>query len=144
MFNKSAKNVLSFLTPIVVAMIFIAPLFVLGQGEGGQGGGGGEGGQGGGSAPVTMNVEIANPFQQDTITGLINTILNDILIPIGSVIAVIMIMWAGFLYVTAGGDTGKIKEAHQTLLWAVIGAALLLGAKVLSDAISATITQLKA
>jgi len=93
---------------------------------------------------VSMNIKIENPFKKDTIKGLIETIVNDILIPIGGVVAVLMIMWAGFLYVTARGDPGQIKKAHDALLWAVIGAAILLGAWVISKAIGATIDQLKA
>jgi hypothetical protein len=69
--------------------------------------------------------------------------VNNILIPIGGVVAVLMIMYAGFLYVTAGGNEAKIKTAHQALTWAVIGAAILLGAWVISQAIQGTINQLK-
>ena len=54
-----------------------------------------------------------------------------------------MVMWAGFKYVTARGDTTQIKEARDALLYAVIGAAILLGARILSDAIGRTIEQLK-
>ncbi len=95
------------------------------------------------TAPVKINIKIENPFKHETIPGLINTIINDILIPIGSVIAVLMVMWAGFKYVTARGDTTQIKEARDALLYAVIGAAILLGARILSDAIGRTIEQLK-
>ena len=91
-----------------------------------------------------QQITIINPFKQDTIKGLIETIVNDILIPIGAVIAVMMIMYAGFMYVTAKGDPGQIKKAHDALLWAVIGAAILLGAWVIEKAISTTIDQLKA
>ena len=54
-----------------------------------------------------------------------------------------MIMYAGFLYVTARGNSSKIEKAHNALLWAVIGAAILLGAWVISQAISSTIDQLR-
>ncbi len=99
------------------------------------------------TSPTSISIQIKNPFKCSgdtcTIPGFINTILNSILLPIGGVVAVLMIMYAGFLYVTAGGDEGQIKKAHNALLWAVIGAAILLGAKVISDAIRETINQLK-
>lgn len=89
------------------------------------------------------NIEIQNPFKQNTIRGFIETVIKDILIPIGSVVAVLMIMYAGFLYVTGRGNPAQIQKAHQALLWAVIGAAILLGAWVISDAIQSTIDDLR-
>ncbi|MEK7642785.1 MAG: pilin [Patescibacteria group bacterium] len=97
--------------------------------------------------PINFRIKIDNPFNCGgqspcTIESFIRVIIRDILIPIGGVIAVIMIMYAGFLYVTAGGDTTKIKKAHDALLWSVIGAAILLGAWVISTAIEGTIKAL--
>jgi hypothetical protein len=98
--------------------------------------------------PSSGPIVIINPFNcggqaNCTIPDLIKAIVDKILIPIGGVVAVLMIMWAGFLYVTAGGNPAQISKAHQALLWAVIGAAILLGAWVISQTIGATIDQLK-
>lgn len=137
---KNYKNIIKhFVSGFILIMIFVAPVLVLGQG----GTNIQETPGGTNIQPVKMNIKINNPFKQDTIQGLINTIINDILIPIGSVVAVLMIMWAGFQYVTARGDTTKITEARKALFWTVIGAAILLGARILSDAIGRTIEQLK-
>lgn len=142
------KNISNYFVPIMVIVILITPLFLFAQGAGLEGEPGGtntkETSGGTYTQPVKIDIKIDNPFKQDTIKGLIETIVNDILIPIGAVIAVMMIMYAGFMYVTAGGDPAKIKKAHDALLWAVIGAAILLGAWVIEKAISATIDQLKA
>lgn len=139
--SKNQKNILKhFISGAILLIIFVVPLLSIAQGavvpntpsnvvpN---------------TAPVKINIKIENPFKHETIPGLINTIINDILIPIGSVIAVLMVMWAGFKYVTARGDTTQIKEARDALLYAVIGAAILLGARILSDAIGRTIEQLK-
>lgn len=92
-------------------------------------------------------IVIPNPFKcpnnDCSIKGFIEAIINKILMPIGGMVAVLMIMYAGFMYVTAQGDTGKISKAHDALLYAVIGAAVLLGAFVISQAIGGTIDQLK-
>lgn len=93
--------------------------------------------------PIKMTIEIKNPFKQGSIPEFLKTIIRDILMPIGGVIAVLMIMWAGFKYVTAGGDTKQIGEATEALKYAVIGAALLLGAWVISQAIQVTINQFR-
>jgi hypothetical protein len=91
----------------------------------------------------TFKITFANPFKENTIYGLITTIINDILMPIGGVIAVVMIIYAGFKYVTAGGNTTQIAEATKALQYAVIGAAILLGAWVIANAIKETIDELK-
>ena len=141
MSNLMSKNILKHFVSVVMITIFVVPFLVQAQDTGGPGAKADAGGIG--QPSVNMNIIINNPFKQDTIKGLIETIVNDILIPIGGVVAVIMIMWAGFLYVTARGDPGQIKKAHDALLWAVIGAAILLGAWVISQAIGKTIDQLK-
>lgn len=138
------KNILKNLISAVIVMIIAIPLLVAAQGI---------------STPPPTGIPtpptqspvtpiiIVNPFNCSgngcTISGLIEAIVNNILIPIGGVVAVMMIMYAGFLYVTAGGNPAQISKAHQALLWAVIGAAILLGAWVISQAIQGTINQLK-
>lgn len=134
------KNILSLFILGVMMMIFIAPILVLAAPEGGDSGSG-EGGDSG--AGTSMNIKIDNPFKQDTIKGLIETIVNDILLPIGGVVAVLMIIYAGFLFVTARGNEAQITKAKDALLYAVIGAAILLGAWVISQAITTTIDQLR-
>lgn len=37
------------------------------------------------------------------------------------VVAVIIIIVAGYLYITASGDEAKIKKATTTLTWAIVG-----------------------
>ncbi len=99
------------------------------------------GGQGGSNPPAGSG--IGNPLGSiDTIQKLIIKIL-DLVVQIGLPVIVLMIMYAGFKYVIARGDPGKIKEAHQALLWTVIGAAVVLGASVISYAIQSTVTSLK-
>jgi hypothetical protein len=130
------KKILSYFISIMVILVCVTPLFVQAQGGSGQP-------NPGGSGQPPIKIEIQNPFKQNSIQGLIKVIVDDILLPIGGVVAVLMIMFAGFQYVTAQGDPGKIKKAHDALLYAVIGAAILLGAWVISEAIQSTINQLR-
>lgn len=139
---KKTKNILNCFVLVITITLFVAPYFSLAD----EGTAGGDEGRAGGGTNIT--IEINNPFKcagqaNCTVYELIRTIVNDILLPIGGVLAVLMIMYAGFMYVTAKGDPGKIKAAHDALLWAVIGAAILLGAWVISEAIRGTINQLK-
>lgn len=138
MFNfipKNAKNILSCFILGTVVVISIMPFLAQAQGTGNPNPG---------TSNPAVNITIVNPFKTNSIQGLIETIVNDILMPIGGVVAVMMVMYAGFLFVTARGNPAQITKAKQALLWAVIGAAILLGAWVISQAIGATIDQLKA
>ncbi|MEK7187156.1 MAG: TrbC/VirB2 family protein [Patescibacteria group bacterium] len=93
---------------------------------------------------VSADITLDNPFAQEgSLVDLLNLIIEKIIFPIGGVLAILAFIYAGFKYVTAQGDTTKIKEAHQTLLYVVIGTAILLGARVISEVISGTINQLK-
>ena len=78
----------------------------------------------------------------DSIYKLLVLVLNNIIIPIGSVIIVIMIIYSGFLFVTARGNSDKIEDAKRTLLYVVIGAAILLGSAVIAAAIGGTLCQI--
>jgi hypothetical protein len=96
---------------------------------------------------ITQTIKIANPFkcggQDCSLSGLLKALINNILLPIGGVVAAIMIMYAGFLFVTARGEPAQITKAKTALLYAVIGTAILLGAWTISQAIQGTINQLK-
>lgn len=138
----SNKKVLSLFVLITIVVILFNPFLTLAQVDNPP--------PGGINNPPAQSIEfkVPNPFKcpdkdDCTVTALIRVIINDILIPIGGVVAALMIMWAGFLYVTARGDSSQIKRAHEALTWAVIGAAILLGARVISGAIEATIKQLQ-
>jgi len=109
-------------------------------------GGSGPQNTGSGTSTQSINAKLQNPFKggnETTIQGLFKTIISNILIPIGAVLAVLAFIFAGFMYVTAAGDETKIKKAHQSLLYAAIGTAILLGAGVIVKVLEGTIDQLQ-
>ena len=81
---------------------------------------------------------IKNPLCVNSIAGLI-AVLLDLISKIGLVAALMMIIYSGFLFVTARGDTSKLETARKTFLYTVIGAAILLAANVIAGVIGATI-----
>ncbi|MCR4334233.1 MAG: pilin [Patescibacteria group bacterium] len=85
---------------------------------------------------------IENPLQVKTISELINSILG-LVLQIGLPVAVVFIIYSGFLFVTARGDPKKLTDAKSTFLWTVVGTAVLLGASVIAGVIDATIKQIK-
>ncbi len=54
------------------------------------------------------------------------TKIVDAITPIAISIAVIMIIYAGFLFMTAGGNEDKISTARKALIWSLVGLAVIL------------------
>lgn len=79
----------------------------------------------------------------DSFSALLTKVLDNIVTPIGGIVAVFFIIYAGFLFVTAGANEKKRGDANKALLYAVIGTAILIGAQALSKVITNTIDLLK-
>jgi len=78
--------------------------------------------------PVLAATELVSPPDSINIVGVfkaIGTLLMSIAIPI----AIIMVIVAGFYFMTAQGDPGKIDTAKKMLLWTLIGTAVVLMAE---------------
>ena len=56
-------------------------------------------------------------------SGIITIVIN-IFTGVVAVVAVIMIVIAGFMYVTSGGDPQKTNTAKDTILFAIVGLAI--------------------
>jgi len=93
----------------------------------------------GGGGPAFENPIGPEP---DNIIAFFQIILNEIVVPIGAVVVAFFIIWSGFLFVTAGGNEEKIKTARTTFTYTVIGAAVLLGAWTITQAIKATVCEI--
>jgi hypothetical protein len=91
-----------------------------------------------------ITTKIENPLSSDidSIPKLIQAIL-DIVLTIGVPIVALAIVYSGFLFVKAQGNTEAISKAKKTLMYTLIGAALLLGSWVLANAIQGTVNELK-
>jgi hypothetical protein len=127
-----------FLIPLIVTVLLLA----FGPAAASAQSGGSAGSGSGGTPPVGVKFTIDNPFRVgDNLYDLVEAIVNNIILPIGGVLCVLAFIYSGFLYVTAGGDSGQIKTAHTALLYASIGTAVLLGAWVIASVIRNTINQ---
>ena len=73
------------------------------------------------------NVPEAQQCQFSDLIALINTLIQ-YLIYISLPLAAIAFAYAGWIYLSAGGDTGKVKKAHTIFLDVGIGIALVLSA----------------
>ena len=87
-------------------------------------------GSGGGGIPAVLE----NPISSQTLPELLNNVLN-FLFSISIVILPIIILYGGFLMLTAAGDPAKISQSRTILLWAVIAFAIILLARGLPEVI---------
>jgi len=96
------------------------------------------------NADVTISGDFTNPVgaTAGTIPEFIAKIL-DIAVQIGTPVAVLAIIYSGFLFLVAQGNPQRVTDARRALQWSLIGAFVLLGAKVFAIAISGTINQLQ-
>jgi len=92
--------------------------------------------------PPIVGFSISNPLKFSTIDQLITAIMG-IVVQIMIPVITVMIIYTGFLFVTARGDVAKITTAKQTFLYVIIGAAIMLGAFVIKTAITGTVEELK-
>jgi len=74
---------------------------------------------------VDVSFEIPNPIQAESLVDLAKAI-GKFLFQIAIPIAVIVIIYAGFLYLKSGGNKEKVATAHKALWYAVIGLAVIL------------------
>lgn len=85
---------------------------------------------------------IKNPLESESILDLLAALLN-VIVQVGIPLIALAIVYSGFLFVKAQGNESELSEAKKTLYWTVIGAAIVLGALVISKVIQATVTSLK-
>ena len=100
--------------------------------------GGGNSNNGGGNTNSGGSTQLKNPLKSQSIEDFILKII-DVLLVLALQIIILYIMYVGYLFVTAQGDSGQISTARSALLWAVVGGVIVLGAKVIVAVIQGTI-----
>ncbi|MDD3474841.1 MAG: pilin [Candidatus Dojkabacteria bacterium] len=95
-------------------------------------------------AADTIDLGLLNDINAGTsetsLPNLITTILN-FAIGAAAVVCVVMLIAAGYSYITASGDEGKIEKATKTLTNAIIGLAICFIAVLLVNFVLTNILQ---
>ncbi len=74
----------------------------------------------------STSLNFTNPIVGvNDITTLVGNIINFLII-LAIPITAILIVYAGFLYITSAGNDEKVKTAQKALIWAIIGFAIVL------------------
>ena len=94
-------------------------------------------------ASSTSKLGLDNPLQFDSVAEFVSAALKAmvmIALPIVSLFLVI----AGFMFIKAQGNEGKLSEAKKNFVYVILGALLIMGAWVIANIIAGTVSQLTA
>ena len=91
-----------------------------------------------GSVNPSSGFQIQNPLNVDSVCGLIKKILAFIL-AVGMPIAALFLAYAGFMFITARGNTTKITAARTNLINVFLGLFIFIGAWLLGQVIANTL-----
>jgi len=94
------------------------------------------------NTPSTSNTafSLTNPLspQFNSVGGLISSALQ-IFSYIAVLVAVLLLIWVGFRFVLSQGNTEKMKELKNWLLWIVVGVAVVIGARIIVSVVISTL-----
>ena len=87
------------------------------------------------SPKLLLAAELSNPLDpfasgNVSVTTIIARLIQALLGITGAV-ALLMFIWGGFQWLISGGTPEKVKKGKETLTWAVIGLAVIIGAYML-------------
>jgi len=84
----------------------------------------------GGSTGDTFTCGEATGVDDNSITNTAENFVNVFSIIVG-IAAVIMIVYGGFRYITSGGDSGRVGNAKNTLIYAIVGLVIVALAQII-------------
>lgn len=88
-----------------------------------------------------------NPFDQNrgidinsvTTPELLYSKVVYVLIFAVGIVAVLVLLWSGFSYITAGGDAEKAEKAKKMIVGTIIGILIILGSYVIYNSVVDTV-----
>ena len=108
----------------IVFLVFLLPIIVLAQGG------------------SNITTKIDNPLSADSLFCFLKDVL-DVFLTVGIIIAVLFMVYAGFLFVTARGAETQLTTAKKAFLGAVFGTTIIMGVWVIAKAIVGTVNAIR-
>lgn len=84
---------------------------------------------------------VGNPLKYNSVPEFISHALQ-VMVMVALPIISLFIVYAGYMFVSARGNEGKLSEAKNNFYYVIMGAILILGAWVIATLIGGTISQL--
>ncbi|MEI6864225.1 MAG: hypothetical protein WCK46_02575 [Candidatus Adlerbacteria bacterium] len=124
----------------LVSLFLLLPVVVAAQNQGGNS----LPNQGGTSAPNQGGnsvTRLTNPLAAETICGALKLFLT-VLLTLAIPVAVLFIVYAGFLFIWARGDPKGLQKARANLFYVVLGVGIFVGAWLLGQVVANTLNAL--
>lgn len=113
------KKIMVGMVLVMVVSLFAVPAVVSAQGS-----------------PANSNFGLENVnfgiSRNDDLKGTINSIIQVLLGFLG-ILAVIIILWGGFIWMTAAGDETKVDKAKKLIVSGIIGIVIILAAYAIAS-----------
>jgi len=129
--KKIAKKISSMFTTANALLLTTATMSFAANDAGG-------GSAGDGKSATAYLENITKTGNGTDIISFVKNILNTV-IALAGLVCVVMLITAGYSYITAAGDEAKVKKASQTLTWAIVGLAICFIAVLLVQYILGTL-----
>jgi magnesium-transporting ATPase (P-type) len=84
----------------------------------------------GGTRPAFCDDYDETNKETNPVVGTINKVAN-IIAYLAAAIAIIMVMYGGFLFMISDGSSDKVSKGRQTILYAAVGLAVIIAARLL-------------
>ncbi len=88
-----------------------------------------------GSVVWGQSVSLPNPLEANSFEELIDSVIN-IIFYLALLLAPLMVIVAGFLFVTAAGDPNRVTAAKRIILWTAVGFLIVLLSKGIFQAVT--------
>lgn len=88
---------------------------------------------------TTGTFTLSNPLKVDSIGGLVQNFV-EIFSYIAILFAVLMLIYVGLRFILARGDSDKMKELKEWLMWIVVGVAVVIGARIIIQVVINTLS----
>lgn len=76
--------------------------------------------------------------QSTSLAGIVGNVINALL-GLSGIILVVLFVYAGFLWMTAQGDEGKVKTSKLIIKNAIIGTILMFSAYIIANTVATTV-----
>jgi len=79
----------------------------------------------GADTTTAADTTMGNPLKEDNPVAIIGNIIRAMLGVVGAV-TLLMFIYGGFMLIFSGGEQEKLEKGRKTLIWAIIGLAIIL------------------
>lgn len=83
------------------------------------------------------NLELGNTDPRDAAVSIIKVIMTFL-----GIVAVLVVLWGGFKWMTAGGNEDKVAEARKLIVAGIIGLVIILSAWAITSFVITQMTNI--